>query len=480
LKKKMERPFKITKLDTLFQHYATPEEYAVFANLTATLADPERIEQFKRRVLLSAFEKLATISNGGLLAKILFKLPLEDVRAMCQVSTTVRNVCKKYQLIERFYHNTMYIMSDDNDDFDLPKTIRLNYRVKMISGLNDFVAFITYDGKGYSFGNNGTGSLGAGIEESEDIIPMPQPILSPEPIIHISCGMSHMGFVTASGKVYTCGYGEFGRLGDGNGDDHNYNTPTLASSLCVEPVKQISCGNSCTTIITQSEKIFFVGLLLFDEEEAHDFLHIDPLQITTADPSDVFVKISLGLNHLGILTSSHKLYMFGKGRSGRLGDGVITDHFISDANLSYFIPNVTDVICFDDATMFVDLIGNVYRCDAKNERPSKFPCRNVEKILGGLYGHEIAFITKDGNVYDCFKRQGLNYETIITIVKKVEFNGNTPISCGIVTSSFNVFIINEIDGMLPINAPCLTCGNVDASFYTSDYSGVYCGKKCYH
>jgi hypothetical protein len=457
----MERPFKITKLDTLFQNYATPEEYTVFANLTATLADPDRIEQFKRRVVLSALEKLAVISNGGLLAKILFKLPLEDVHAMCQVSTTVRNVCKKYRLIERFFQKCMFVVGSNDIP---PGRIPLPFNVKMISAGYDFVAFITDAGKGYSFGSRRSGALGDGVD-SEEYVLAPQPILFDlEPIVHISSGHNHMGFVTKSSKVYMCGTGAFGELGDNNGDEHTFFTPTLSIPLSIEPVKYISCGNVCTVVITRSEKIFFVGFLFVEAENWDSFIQIHPFQITTIDPNDIFVKISLGDGHLGILTNNHKLYIFGDVSGGKAGDGNAEDHLIVNSNLSYYIPNVKDVACTRYTTVFIDLIGSVHICDSNNPYPVHIvKSQQMEKVLTN--GSDVGFISNDGNFY-----RPERY--------KLDFNHDTPISHGSMAYSFSVFVINELDNLLPISAPCATCGNVNAAYYSSDYTGAYCGKQC--
>jgi len=57
---------------------------------------------------LSWLEALALISNGNLLAKILYKLEESDLKLVSTVSTKVWKVCKQYQLHERFHTEKAY------------------------------------------------------------------------------------------------------------------------------------------------------------------------------------------------------------------------------------------------------------------------------------------------------------------------------------------------------------------------------------
>ena len=160
---------------------------------------------------LSWLEALALISNGNILAKILYKLEEADLKLVYTLSKTVWKVCKQYQLHERFY-----------------------------------------TGKAYTFGDGRYGKLGDGRTEDHRVRVPVQIQGITEPVSSISCGSEYTGIVTVSGKAYTFGDGLYGTLGNGRTDNHVVGIPVQVQGI-TEPVASISSRYFHTGIVTMPE-----------------------------------------------------------------------------------------------------------------------------------------------------------------------------------------------------------------------------------
>jgi len=295
--------------------------------------------------------------------------------------------------------------------------------------------------------------------------------------------------VVRLGKAYTFGEGTAGELGDGIDDDgHEVALPTLFL-FDMEPIATITCGNLCSAIITTTGKLFLVGLLYGENGNNNEYKHRKPHQVQHDEP---FKQVSFGDEHIGCITQSNKLYLFGNGSDGVLGDGSVEDH-VSD-NVHEYWNNIKVVTCTGRSTLFLDVSGRVYVCGHSQfgklgdgiekthtiPRPIGLLDQNIpiDTILSNRMGWESAFISRDGNVYMCGKKvRDLFY--FQNRIKKMLFNGGVPVSCGAVTGNFSVFIINKIETLLPIASPCINCNAAEAQFYVSDYSGAYCGEQCF-
>ena len=116
--------------------------------------------------------------------------------------------------------------------------------------------FVTDKGKVFACGLGRYGKLGLGNTEDQHI---PQEItaLSEHHVIGVAAGDGHTVFVTAEGKVFACGWGEFGRLGLGNED--NQLTPQEVTSLSGYHVIGVAAGESHTIFVTDQRKVLACG-----------------------------------------------------------------------------------------------------------------------------------------------------------------------------------------------------------------------------
>ncbi|KAL5242836.1 hypothetical protein ACI65C_010246 [Semiaphis heraclei] len=116
--------------------------------------------------------------------------------------------------------------------------------VTVACGANHTIA-LNDTGKVFVCGNNDCGQIGLRSVTSQGHL-YPCPITN-EPIVQIVCGQSHSAFITASGKLFMCGDGKYGKLCI---DVNQITTPTLVLEFLDKNLKvqMVSCGGNHTLI----------------------------------------------------------------------------------------------------------------------------------------------------------------------------------------------------------------------------------------
>jgi len=322
---------------------------------------------------LSWLEALALISNGKLLAKIMYKLEEVDLKIIYTLSKTVCKVCKQYQLHERFYTGKAYTFGrasygllgngrTDNHNVGIPVQIEgITEPVASISCGSYHTGIVTVSGKAYTFGNGEDGKLGDGRTDDHDVATPTQVEGITEHVASISCGLNHTGILTVSGKAYIFGDGEYGKLGDGRIDDHDVATPTQIEEI-TEPIASISCGHYHTGIVTVSGKAYTFGESEYRRlGDGRTDYHSVGIPVQIEGITEPVASISCGTFHTGIVTVSGKAYTFGSGKFGRLGDGITDDH---DVGIPTQIEEITEPIasisCGHYHTGIVTVSGKSY------------------------------------------------------------------------------------------------------------------------
>ncbi|CAI6349035.1 unnamed protein product [Macrosiphum euphorbiae] len=116
--------------------------------------------------------------------------------------------------------------------------------VRVACGANHTIA-LNDAGKVFVCGNNDCGQIGLrNVTSQGHLYPCP---ITNEPIVQIVCGQSHSAFITASGKLFMCGDGKYGKLGI---DVNQITTPTLVLAFVDKNlnVQMVSCGGNHTLV----------------------------------------------------------------------------------------------------------------------------------------------------------------------------------------------------------------------------------------
>lgn len=141
-----------------------------------------------------------------------------------------------------------------------------------------------------------------------------------EKIVDISTGMALTFFLTESGKLYSFGDNEYGQCGQGS-DKNNLFTIGRVIGLDDEIVTKVICGFQHVMCLTKSGNIYGWGkstrgqLGIGENDNIRKPVKCDKLTSIVKSGNDKIVDISLGFsNGLG-LSSSGKVYTWGKFQS---------------------------------------------------------------------------------------------------------------------------------------------------------------------
>jgi len=196
-------------------------------------------------------------------------------------------------------------------------------------------AALTDNGVLLTWGSNTNGRLGLGRECSGTNTPMVVPNLKQFRIIQVSCGARHTAAVENAGGLFTWGMSSTGALGLGdvltNPRDEVW-VPRKVESI-KETVFMVGCGAAHTVAVCHSGKAYTCGWKdngrlgrrpqSLDEEAtfAPIALRCDP----KSSRCPLFVSVAVGGAHTLLLSHTRAVYAFGSNSFGQLGVGDTND-----------------------------------------------------------------------------------------------------------------------------------------------------------
>nr|XP_016467281.1 PREDICTED: uncharacterized protein LOC107789916 [Nicotiana tabacum] len=195
-------------------------------------------------------------------------------------------------------------------------------------------AVVTSAGQLFTFGDGTFGVLGHGDRKS---ISKPREVESLKGLrtVQAACGVWHTAAVVevmvgnssssncSSGKLFTWGDGDKGRLG--HGDKESKLVPTCVAALVEPNFCQVSCGHSLTVALTTSGHVYTMGSPVYGQlghPQADGKL---PCRVEGKLSKSFVEEIACGAYHVAVLTSRTEVYTWGKGANGRLGHGNTDD-----------------------------------------------------------------------------------------------------------------------------------------------------------
>ncbi|XVF69472.1 hypothetical protein PTKIN_Ptkin11bG0085000 [Pterospermum kingtungense] len=194
-------------------------------------------------------------------------------------------------------------------------------------------AIVTSAGQLFTFGDGTFGVLGHGDRNSVSI-PREVESLKGLRTVRAACGVWHTAAVVevmvgnssssncSSGKLFTWGDGDKGRLG--HGDKEARLVPTCVA--LVEPnFCQVACGHSLTVALTTSGHVYTVGSPVYGQLGNPQADGKVPKRVEGKLSKSFVEEISCGAYHVAVLTSRTEVYTWGKGANGRLGHGDTDD-----------------------------------------------------------------------------------------------------------------------------------------------------------
>lgn len=174
-----------------------------------------------------------------------------------------------------------------------------------------------------AFGANYKGQLGLG-HEFDASRPALVGSMTGKKVVGVATSAHHTAMRTDTGEVFTCGYGEYGKLGHGSAKDASNPRSVcwLTGGGRRAVAVAVAAGYSHTAVITDAGELFTFGngrrgRLGLDVEHPPRYA---PTRVEALVGKRV-TCVAAGDDHTVVCTDKGEVYTFGGGKDGRLGHG---------------------------------------------------------------------------------------------------------------------------------------------------------------
>ncbi|XP_077224014.1 PH, RCC1 and FYVE domains-containing protein 1-like [Tasmannia lanceolata] len=224
-------------------------------------------------------------------------------------------------------------------------------------------AVVTSAGQLFTFGDGVFGALGHGDHRSSS---MPREVESLKGLrtMRAACGVWHTAAVVEimdgstgssipSGKLFTWGDGDKGRLG--HGDNEPRLVPECVAALVEPSFCQVACGHNITIALTTTGRVYTMGSTVYGQLGNPEADGKAPTCIEGKIQNSFVEEIACGSYHVAVLTSRTEVYTWGKGANGRLGHGDNDDRTTPTLVEALKDKQVKSVVCGSNFTAVICL-----------------------------------------------------------------------------------------------------------------------------
>lgn len=205
----------------------------------------------------------------------------------------------------------------------LARFVMLNARGRMRVSANSSHTIASFDdGRVFSFGSQRYGKLGDGMSSEGGCVWSPQPLalLSSERVLAVATGREHSVGITAGGKMLTWGASSCGQAGGTTTGERL--EPTEVLSMQNMHAVSSSCGAFYSTVLTSTGNIFTCGYGPSGELGCGETdCELNPSPVMGPLQGVRVVAISAGYSHVAALSDRGHVYSFGSNDDGELGHG---------------------------------------------------------------------------------------------------------------------------------------------------------------
>jgi alpha-tubulin suppressor-like RCC1 family protein len=200
-----------------------------------------------------------------------------------------------------------------------------NQRIRLAAAGWCHLAVVAEDGAVYTCGRGDYGQLGLGDgQPRRRLTRVPQALFAGSRVVMVSCGGVHTMAVTAVGHAWTCGGNEYGQLGVGDTANRLGFTRVDAGQLGGARIVMAACGLNHSVVVSAEGGVWTFGCgdcgrLGHNDEQ--DRLVPTLLEAQVFEGSSKIVTVAAGGFHTMAVGESGALWAWGWGSYGQLGLG---------------------------------------------------------------------------------------------------------------------------------------------------------------